>query len=622
MWKEEPTIADMNQAVQAALVTYQERVNTTDGWLKDMTTDSIPVKKGSSPKSTIVPKLVRKHAEWRYSSLTEPFHTAESLFTVEPITAAGEALAAQDHAILAYQSAHELNTVKFIDDLVRTLVDEGTALVKVGWEFASEVREETTELLGMPVSVETEVTTKNMPTVDILAYDSFMIDPDCRGVLSKAKYVITKHLTTLHELKKKGYENLDRLEPSTSTNFGESNTTIERAFQKKERNSIEVNEYYGYWETVSGDLKPIIVTFAQGQILRVIESPYPFRTLPFALFVYMPIRNVAQGQPDAYLLKDSQQISGAITRGIIDLLGKSANGQTGYKQNALDSANLLKFQRGEDYVFRADSNPNEVIFQHIYPEIPNSALTMLQLQQQEAESLTGINTFGQGMATNSLGNGSAAAARGVMSYSAKREAGIIRRIADGLNQVGKMLLEMNRVFLDPEFIMSITDQPYVEGVGYDALVDVRINIRTAEADEASASDLAFLLQTIGNTLDPSFTQMIVAEIAKLKGLHALSDKIKTFKAEPNPMAEQQQQMQMQLLQAQLQNEQLKAQMLQAQIVTEGEKARKTGAEADMTNLEFIEEERGVNHERAIELVSKQAEGNMYHSALKEKLRVK
>lgn len=622
MWKEEPTIVDMNQAVQAALITYQDRVNTTNGWLNDMTSESIPVKKGSSPKSTIVPKLIRKHAEWRYSSLSEPFHTAESLFTVEPITAAGEMLAAQDHAVLAYQSAHDLNTVAFIDNLIRTLVDEGTALVKVGWEFASEMREQTEELMGMPITTETEVTTKNAPVLDILAYDSYMIDPDCRGALSKAKYIITKHLTTLHDLKKKGYENIDRLEPSSSTNFGEASLALGKAFQKKERNSIEVNEYYGYWETESGDLKPIIVTFAQGQILRVIESPYPFSTLPFALFVYMPIRNVAQGQPDAYLLKDSQQISGAITRGVIDLLGKSANGQTGYKQNALDSANLLKFQRGEDYVFRADSNPNEVIFQHIYPEIPNSALTMLQLQQQEAESLTGINTFGQGMATNSLGDGSAAAAKGVMSYSAKREAGIIRRIAAGLNQIGKLLLEMNRVFLDPEFIMAITDQPYVEPVGYDALVDVRINIRTAEADQASASDLAFLLQTIGNTLDPSFTQMIVAEIAKLKGLHALSDKIKFFKPEPNPMAEQQQQMQMSLLQAQLQNEQLKAKMMEAQLTTEGEKSRKLGAEADRTNLEFIEEERGVNHERALELIAKQAEGNMYHSALKQRLGTK
>ena len=39
------------------------------------------------------------------------------------------------------------------------------------------------------------------------------------------------------------------------------------------------------------------------------------------------------------LLKDNQQIIGAVTRGMIDLMGKSANGQTGRLKNALDFLN-------------------------------------------------------------------------------------------------------------------------------------------------------------------------------------------------------------------------------------------------------------------------------------------
>ena len=619
-WEDEPTIADMNQAVTASLSDYQDRVNKITAWLADLNVEGIPVTKSTgSPKSTVIPKTIRKHAEWRYSSLTEPFHTAESLFKVTPISAKGMDLAEQEHYVLDYQFRHDVPKVKLIDDLIRTLVDEGTAMLKVGWEVETSLTEQEVSMDGFTSEiVEVEVATVNKPTVDILEYDSYLLDPDCKGDISSARYVITKHRTTIHELRKKGYQNLDRLEAVATSNFGTVNNVTEMAFQDKERNTIEVNEYFGYWNTGESSLTPIIITFCQGQIIRAIKSPYPFSELPFVLIKYMPVRNTNMGQPDGYLLKDSQQIGGAITRGIITLLGKSANGQTGYRQNALDGANLLKFQKGEDYVFRADANPNDIVYQHIYPEIPNSAITMLTMQQQEAESLTGINTFGQGLATGSLGDGSAAAANGVMNYASKRESGIIRRIAAGLEQIGKLIIQMNRVFLEPIFVEDITDRVYIPS-DTEKYVDCKINIRTAEADEKAAADLAFLLQTIGNTLDPSFTQMIVSEIAKLKGLHALSDKVKTFKPEPDPAVVEQQEIQMELLRVQLANEQAKGELLKAQIISEQEKARKTGADADLINLEFIEEERGVNHERKKELVQVQAQSNMYHTALKAKV---
>ena len=379
-------------------------------------------------------------------------------------------------------------------------------------------------------------------------------------------------------------------------------------------------EYWGYWDLhKKGELVPVIVTFCQGQILKVQRSPYPFNSLPFVIIQYMPQKNSNYGQPDGYLLDDSQAITGAITRGMIDLLGKSANGQIGTKQGALDPANHIRFQRGEDYTFRPDVNPSELVYQHQYPDIPQSALTMLQLQQQEAESLTGVNTFGQGVSSNSFGNGSATAARGAISMSERRESGMLRRIASGLESVAKLIVAMNHKFLEPEFVSVITDAPYIGSQDYSYGVDISISIRTAEADIQSADDLAFLLQTIGNTLDPSFTQMITSKIARLKGLPELADEIANFKPAPDPVAQELQQIQLETAKAELMNKQMTGQLLQAQITSEAEKARKLGSEADKLNLEFIEEESGTNHERAKELLGEQAKANMYHTALKADL---
>lgn len=78
---------------------------------------------------------------------------------------------------------------------------------------------------------------------------------------------------------------------------------------------------------------------------------------------------------------------------MIDLLGKSANSQTGVAAGMLDSVNRKRFEKGLDYQFNPAMPPQNGIFQHVYPEIPQSAFLMIQNMQQEAESLTGVRAF-------------------------------------------------------------------------------------------------------------------------------------------------------------------------------------------------------------------------------------
>jgi len=87
------------------------------------------------------------------------------------------------------------------------------------------------------------------------------------------------------------------------------------------------------------------------------------------------------GEPDAELLEDNQAISGALTRGMIDLLGRSANSQQGIQKGMLDITNRRRFESGEDYEFNPSTNPNSGLIQHKYPEIPRSALELLVAQK-------------------------------------------------------------------------------------------------------------------------------------------------------------------------------------------------------------------------------------------------
>ena len=619
-WVSEPTIQDMDMALMAASPEYIEHTSKVNGWLSNL---NVTTKQGTnapknSQRSTIIPKVIRKHAEWRYASLSEPFHTSKTLFDLTPVSFEDTAIVEQDAAVLAHQFNNYVDRIKLIDDSVRTAVDEGTILYQVGWDFKvkQELRPvmyhngESEEQIGEEA---VEIIEHSKPTVTIIDYDAAIIDPMARGDIDDAKYVIIKYFTSIIELEEKGgFSNLDLLEPGKTISFGTSQV-FSNAFEDKKRNDIEIMEYWGYWDIEdNGTLVPIVITFAQGKMLKMELSPYPDGKLPFVLVHYLPVRKSNYGEPDGMLLTDSQQITGAVTRGIIDLLGKSANGQIGYKANALDAANTLRMQRGEDYVFRSDIDPKEIMYQHQYPEIPNAAINMITMQQQEAESLTGVNTFGQGVSGASLGNGSAASAQGAINYAAKRESGMLRRLASGLEKVAKKIILMNHEFLEPDYVTSVTNKPYVEPKDDHVLVDVKVAIRTAEADNASANDLAFLLQTIGNTLDPSFTQLIVSKIAKLKGLPDLAEEIANYKPAPDPM-------QQEIAQLQLETAKADLQLITMKIETEKNKARQIGAEADRTNLEFVEEETGTNHARQLELLSKQAEANMYHAALKAKL---
>lgn len=132
-WVNEPTVNALKADFLACKPSHDVQVGRIEYWkdLLDITgPEKIQTAKG---RSRVQPKLVRKQAEWRYSALSEPFLGNNKIFSVTPKTFEDDNCAKQNELLLNWQFNTKLNKVKFIDDYVKAIVNEGTGIVKVSW---------------------------------------------------------------------------------------------------------------------------------------------------------------------------------------------------------------------------------------------------------------------------------------------------------------------------------------------------------------------------------------------------------------------------------------------------------------------------------------------------------
>ena len=643
-WKKEPSVADLKQDFSDAESSRTTQIAKVNTWLDNLNITGAAKLPKVKNKSSVVPKLIRKQAEWRYSSLSDPFLSTEDIYNTDPVTYEDKEAAYQNGLVLNNQFNTKIEKVKFVDEYVRTAVDEGTVIVKLGWEFQEEERNVTVPIMGtLPVTdpalaqtlsaqgkppvVETVIgykeevqtfTVKNHPTVNICDYRNVTIDPSCEGDLDKAKFIIYSFQTSLAELRADGrYKNLDDIKVTGSSPLSDpdhgTKDTSDFNFKDKPRKLFIAYEYWGFRDIDdSGKLTPIVATYVGDTLIRLERNPFPDKKLPFVIVQYLPVRKSIYGEPDGELLEDNQRIVGAVTRGMIDVMARSANGQTGYRKDALDLTNKRKYENGLDYEFNAQVDPRQAFHMHTFPEIPQSAVTMLNIQHAEAESLTGVKAFNNGITGNALGD-TVGGQRNALDATAKRELGILRRLAEGFKQIGRKIVSMNAEFLDEEEVVRITNEQFVT-IRRDDLAgnfDLKLSISTAEEDNAKASDLAFMLQTMGNNMDPALSQIILADVATLRKMPTLAKQIKDYKPTPNPLAEKEAALRVALLEAQVQNERAKAienetdvGLKRAKTAETQAKVRNLHSDSDQKDLNYLEQESGLTRKHESDMKDK------------------
>lgn len=663
-WKNEPTLLSLKSDLEACKTHHDSQVAKIDKWR-----DLLAVSGSAKPpkikgRSSVQPKLVRRQAEWRYSALSEPFLGTDNLFTIEPRTFEDEAAVKQNQLLLNWQFSTKLDKIKLIDDYVRSAVDEGTCIVKLGWnrvttmvteevpiysfyplqdeqglqllqqavelkqsnprEYQETIPDDFKEAVnyfeetGFPVTAiqsgseeqEVEHIIENAPVVEVLNPSNVYIDPSCLGDLDKALFVVNTFETNKAELQKTGlYKNLDKVNwegnsPITEPDH-ETTTPDDFNFNDSPRKKVIAYEYWGFYDIHgTGELVPIVATWIGDILIRMEENPFPDGKVPFVVVQYIPIKRDIYGEADAELLEDNQRILGAVTRGMIDSLGRSANAQQGFAKGMLDPLNRKRFENGEDYEFNPSLSPNGGLIEHKYPELPQSAILMVQMQNQEAEALTGVKAFSGGLAGDAYNTRVATAIRGVLDAASKREMSILRRLAKGMIKIGEKICAMNAEFLSEEEVIRVTNRQYVTIKREDLKgnFDLKVDISTAEVDNAKAQDLGFMLQTLGPNMDSGITMMILAEIAELKRMPVLAERLRTYQPQPDPLAVEQQQLEIEKLKAEIAK-------LQSETIKNQAMAGKTEAEAQGKAIDNVLTETGVKHTQEMEKQQAQSRGN-------------
>lgn len=167
-WKNEPEVRALKQDLTNALSDHTLATQTIEEWLNLLHVtgnEKIKTKKGFSK---VQPKLIRKHAEWRYATLAEPFLSSPDLFKVDPMTAEDLVSARQNELILNNQFNTKINKVKLINDYVRTAVNEGTVIIRVGWKY-EEVEKVTEQVIYDYVIDNSESTNKALQRMLVIA---------------------------------------------------------------------------------------------------------------------------------------------------------------------------------------------------------------------------------------------------------------------------------------------------------------------------------------------------------------------------------------------------------------------------------------------------------------------
>ena len=663
-WKKEPSIAQLKYDMEQAAGAHSAQMLKIGAW-----NDLMAVKGKARPtkvkgRSSVQPKLIRRQAEWRYSALTEPFLGTNKLYKISPQTFEDARSAKQNELLLNYQFRTKLNRVNLIDDFVRATVDEGTCILRVGWNrktvmvkemapvysyFPVQTQEQIQALQqGMEMKqsdprtyeeeadpalkasldyyeetgqtvmaqqtgeqeVEVEKVVFNHPTVEVMNPENVVIDPSCNGDVLKAKFAVVSFETCKADLEaeKDRYTNLDKVNwenaaPLSDSEFA-TKTPTNFQFQDAPRKKIVAYEYWGFYDIHGkGELTSIVATWIGNIMVRMEKNPYPDKALPFVISKYLPVKRELYGEPDAELLEDNQAILGAVSRGMIDLLGRSANGQQGFAKGMLDPLNRRRYENGQDYEFNPTVTPQAGLIEHKYPELPQSALMMLNLQNQEAEALTGVKSFGGGVSGESYGD-VAAGIRGVLDAASKREMAILRRLAKAIADVGYKIIKMNAVFLSDKEVIRVTNTEFVE-IKRDDLAgdfDLEVDISTAEVDDAKAKDLAFMIQTIGPNAGQEITFMVMAEIADLKRMPALAEKLRRYKPEVSP--EQQE-----LLKLEVEEKRALVAKIMSEVAMNEAKAEESKSKKDALDLNYVEQDTGTHHARDMERMKAQAEGN-------------
>ena len=597
--KKPPSLPHLKEDLRETSQYHDTICNKLDRWKRVLSAEKSPSLKNRKGRSKYVAKLARRQAEWTYSDISEPFLNAPKLFTVSGQTQQDMAAATQNSLILNNQYNHQMNKTNLFDRIAHVVVDEGTVILKAGWNFEEGMKDEevpnygfrdidpndpaSAQILGMyqqvgamyeanqqiPANIPPEIiagfkasvqtgrqlvavedgtkivkkkyTKVNSPRIDVYSIRDVIIDPNANGDITNAKFVIHKFKISKSEMLVAGnYHNIDAIPDDHHNDHSDDSIYKEdkNNFNYKDK-AMQLYDIYEYWGFAdiddTGIVQPFIASWIGDVLVKLERHSLPEMGIPFEIIKYMEVFEENYGEPDAELIADNQKLSSAIMRGMVDTLSRSSAGQRAVRENMLDPINFKRFTNGQDFNVRGNVAPENIFHTFTYPEIGQTAPFVLDMMTREAESLSGTQPFG---ADGQKTTQSVGGQKLALDATIKRKMSIIRRVTAGIVSITRKIMVMNSAFLDEEEVVRITDKEYVTVMRDDLQgnFDLKLSVTSAEKNEIQAQELAFMLQTNAASSDPGEVKMIRIKAARLRGMDDLADQIQAYQPEPDPLA--------------------------------------------------------------------------------------
>lgn len=673
-------------------------------------------------RSNIVSRDIKKQSEWQHPALVEPFISTPDIVKAYPVTWEDRDAAKKIEILLNTQFCRQFNRYNFMNKAIKVLDQEGTCVVRLGWEVeervierrvvedvpnpeylelqeqAQAIMQELQQLQMILQEVENSINindaqayaqekglnpnnviaqwvedntppdvkqaaemyaaqmqeleqvmqqipptieqiniipslekVKNHPTAVVCRNSDIYIDPTCQDNLDRAQFIIYRYETTITELKNKGiYKNLDNIDLSAEVVGANSETYYDHpdktffSFKDYPRKRLLLHEYWGVYD-LDGDgvAEPIVCCWVGDTIIRFEHNPLPDKKPPFIVVPFNTIPFTLYGESNAELISDIQKMKTAIYRGFIDNMALSNNGQKGIPMGSLDAVNRKRFLNGEHFEYIGNSLNG--FYDGHFNELPGSAFNMVQLLNSEAESITGVASYNSGISSNSI-NGTATGLQGAMDSANSRRLNIVRNISENLvKPLLRKWLAYDSEFLDEQSQVRITNEEFLwlDRADLGANIDIELTISTSDDNKAIANELAFLLQTLGPNEDPNIRRLILSEIFHLYRRPDMAKAVVEYEPQPDPLQQRLAELQAQMLEAQIANEQAKAgeneqdvAFKAARTETEKAKAAQMQANTNKSNLDYMHDYYGTNHNRSLELQAQKDKASINREMLK------
>jgi len=593
-----------------------ETVARVDTWKNEYNGE--PYGNEQTGKSKIVSRDIKRQDEWQHASLKDPFLSSPDIIKCKPVTAEDRKAAEQNELILNHQFTRKFDRYSFITNSIKLLTTEGTLVVKTSWDYEDEIVEvehptySLDPMTGQPVQTGVQMVKQinvlvNKPYAEPCRIEDVYIDPTCQGDIEKCQFIIHRFesdLSSLRASKKYKKSSLDKVAKGMLRDNGDYKPEHEKKgsnfeFKDTARKKIVVHEYWGNYDLdESGIATPIICTWVNDTMIRLEDNPYPDKKIPFLIVPHNSIPFQMTGEANAELIGDNQKISTAIKRGAVDNMANSNNGQKGIRKGSLDTINRKRFLSGKNFEYNGAASD---FFEGSYNNLPNSMFSMLELNNNETDAMTGVKGFSGGIGGQTLGS-TARAAGGVLDAVSVRKLDIVRNISEKLiKPLLRKWMAYNSEWLQEEEVIRITNEEHVP-VRRDDLagqIDIDIEVSTAEDNSTKSQELSFLLQTNGPNEDPGVRKLLMAQIMRLHKMPDVAKNIEEFQPQPDPFTERMKELEMKLKEVEIMERESRAVENQADLrlktanaVLAEAKAKLTSSTADVKDLEFVNKATG------------------------------